>query len=116
MIENTIKILKKLIDNVDKYKVNTHYYKHENNSKYTLEYNICWEIDKQFYHISIIDNKIIWDKNNGGSRLDSLIDEYYQFEILDLCQKLHKECENYTSTVFRNFADESDNESDDDLE
>ena len=107
MIECTRKILKKLIDNVDKYQVRC--------NKFSSDfYHIYFTTDKN-YHMNITGSCIRWS-TEIGTGLETQLDEYYQHEILDLCQKLKRECENYTSTMFRNFADESDKDVDDDLE
>ena len=124
MIETTKKILKKLIDNVDKYQVQCYYYKYGvnvipefNNSKNpTVEYNIQFKIGEQYYGLYISDLMIRWDTAQIGSQLRTELDEQFRYEILDLCVRLKNRCEDYTSTMFRRFADESDNEPDDDLE
>lgn len=107
MIETTKKILKKLADNIDKYQVRC--------AKFPSDsYLIDFIADKN-YHMTITRSDIRWC-TEIGTGIETQLDEYYQHEILDLCQKLKRECENYTSTMFRNFADESDNEPDNDLE
>ena len=113
MIENTRKILKKLIDNVDKYNVVIR-------SWGEPDYMIYFKYNNIICTIRITESNISWgtrfEKSDLNNIVSTKLDEYYQYEILDLCQKLKRECENYTSTMFRNFVDESNNESDDDLE
>lgn len=123
MIENTRKILKKLIDNIDKYHVSISKFSYQigvGSPKITEEYIIHYINNDIIYRISVTDAYILWstgDKiHNLGCELRTELDEQFRYEILDLCVRLKNRCEDYTSTMFRKFADESDNEPDDDLE
>lgn len=124
MITSTRKILKKLINNVDTYNVQCFCYKPGMNilpeipsvNIPSIEYNIQFKIGEQYYSLYISDLVIKWDIAQIGSQLRTQMDKQFQYEILDLCVKLNNRCEDYTSTKFRQFADEPDKDVDDDLE
>lgn len=120
MIENTKKILKKLINDVEKYNACIR-------RDLDSSCDVRFTYRSQRYAITITSNtlyfsikKFLKDDDISvyglGKSIEINLPEDDKYEILNLCQKLKRECEDYTSTMFKKFADEDDNESDDDLE
>ena len=123
MIETTKRILRKLINAPEKYQTCMRYgfYTKIGETITVHKYDIYWnDANLSFIlGINVLDNTISWTAygdNRCGKENETTLPEDDKYEILDLCQKLKRKCENYTSTMFRNFADESDNESGNDLE
>lgn len=110
MIEVIKKILNKLIGNVDKYHVTGHFFKYINDRD---EYHFSWEDSiEKYYWIKIIENNIKLSSMHGFSVDDIKLDDDNKYEVLDLCQKLKKSCEEYTKDQFIAFADSDDTEPD----
>ena len=109
MIDVIKNILKKLIDNVDKYKIEGHFFKYNDS---THEYHFGWKISSTNHAwILVTAGNIKLGCSYGFSVNDIKLDDDNKYEILDLCQKLKKSCEEYTREQFIAFLDSDDTES-----
>ena len=104
MIKSTIKILNKLMDNIEFYKVHIGKYELNNSRYFTVHYTY-----KNLVHtLSIDPNGICFYLNDVGTNLSSSLDAPDKYEILYLVEVLYNLCQDYTSTKMRDFADSID--------
>lgn len=103
MVEVTKKILKKLIDNIDEYDISI---------SNICGWSVAFKLNDDFYKIDIINEHIYLFYN--CCQISTPVSEDDIYEILNLFQKLKRECENYTMFMFNEFA--KDNNVNDELE
>lgn len=100
MIEVTKKILRKLINNVEKYEVR--YYERDLNGPR----NVNFYVNNSAYSIRVYPDcyELSWTTSEHGVNVSSIIqDDIY--ELLDLLSKLKRACEISTVEKFKQFAD-----------
>ena len=117
MIQITKQILDNLCDNIEKYAVEVHKYtwSHGYPKGYQIIFHKNGDAYKIFLNFEEDSGNIYWKHIDHGSELRSTItDENDILELSLKANKLLEECNNYTSTKFRELADlfAKDNEED----
>lgn len=113
MIENTIKILNKLKNNIEKYSVKCDYYKDK------VSYDSVWipfstlsEIEytknNVRYYIYLNKGNVIFKDQYGIRLVSTYTDEISKLELLKLAAVIYQNCKDYLLTEIQNFADEVD--------
>lgn len=107
MIENIIKILDKIKDSIEKYAVYCDIWGNV--------YHISYKVDDATYCVDITGTCIkiyncnqIKDKSVGTTLDLKYADEISKYEVLKLAEIIRRNCEDYTFTQIRNFADSFD--------
>lgn len=118
MIETVKKILNKLIDNIEEYKVSCSNSKHIDSSDGSYDiYNINWIYNNKHYYWIITPFSVravitCTTHNYIGCETNHEISEDNRYELLNLCVKLQSKCKSFVDSDFENFA----NLENDDLE
>lgn len=120
MINTTKQILRKLIDDVEKYQAKIEATSFKCTSDDT-KYNVCsycieWVQGtlKYYFYYNLEKNTVVFQTSINqrmvGNSIKFEISEDDKYEILNLCQKLKRACEEYTRSKFIEFADVEINE------
>lgn len=112
MIENIIKILNKLKDNIVKYSVKCNYYKDAASYDIWIPFSTLSEIEytknNVRYCIYLNKDKVIF-RDQYGIKLDfTYTDEISKLELLKLAAVIYQNCKDCLLTEMQNFADEID--------
>lgn len=111
MIENIIKILNKLKNNIEKYSVVCNYYKDK--ASYTsiwIPFSTLSEIEytknNVRYHIYLDKDEVIFRDQYGIKLVSTYTDEISKLELLKLAAVIYQNCKDCLLTEMQNFADE----------